>query len=230
MVLCDAQPPGYELKQGEGYSFGTSPSDLVGRNFGYSLSMRSAFLRANHVDPIDLVPPGLMSSVNLSPDFFVDMELMGYPRTYGSGDGDEFIISPYVSQWISFRSKTMEDGFKSVSKNLLGDISVPLWSDLLVGTSNKASSKIIPLLVVGQDRLLPFDSSGPGTPYGANAFGSEGFRFLIDDQSPEELKNTMGFISNAYQTLGKRVICFDLSRLNDEGVGKFLDQWFEPKS
>lgn len=230
VVVCDAQPPGYEPKLGEGYSYGASPSDLVGRSFGYSLSMRSAFLRANHVDPIDLVPPGLMSSVNLSPDFFSDMELMGFPRTYGAGDGDEFTISPFVSLWMTFRAKTMSEGMKNFAKNILDGTSIPIWSDLLLGASNKATSKMIPLMAVGQERIFPTDDSGPGTPYGANAFVSDGFRVLIDDQSPEELRTMMRMITNAYPAMGKRVICFDLSRLNEEGVQKFLDQWFEPKS
>ncbi len=230
VVLCDQQSAGYEPKVGEGYSIGNSPVDLVARQFGYSLSMRSSFLRANGVDPIDLVPPGLMSSVNVSPFFFPDMELMGYPRTYGSTEGDEFIIAPFVTKWQEFRMTEMKSGLASFKKAILDKIPVPIMGDLMAFATNKVVPKFIPLMPVNRDDPFTFDQSGPGAPFGANADKLVAVRQVIDDQTPENLQNTMATLGYMMKEPHGRTICIDITRLEAERADKFISQWFDPKN
>ncbi|MBS1725446.1 MAG: hypothetical protein JST51_01905 [Armatimonadetes bacterium] len=229
VVVCDEQPIGYEAKLGEGYSIGNSPSELVGRRLGYSLSMRSAFLRMTGVDPIDLVPDGLMSSVNVSPYFFPDMELMGYPRTYGRIDGDEYIIHPYVAQWDDFRAKEMADGLKRLRTKVLAGISVPVWSDLLPGLSNKVEGKIVPLCPMTEDTPFTFDGGGAGKPFGVNLANIAGARFVIDSLSGDEVKWQLNLAIDGLSKSPKPITCcLDLSRLSSSDVEKFLGSWFAP--
>jgi hypothetical protein len=229
VVVTDAQGAGYEPKVGEGYSFGTSPSDLAPRQFGYSISMRSAFLRETGADPIDLVPRGLRSSVNISPFFFPDMELMGYPRTYGSSDGEEFIIEPFVAQWEKFRAKAMTEGLKAFVGTALKDISVPIWTDLLVGTSNKASNHLVPLTDFGKDQQFQYDAGSPGMPFGAMAQSALAGRFIYDGLSEKDLGAFMAILSRGFGQQGERPFCYDVSRLSEPEVTKFLNTWFESK-
>jgi hypothetical protein len=157
------------------------------------------------------------------------MELMGYPRTYGSSDGEEFIIEPFVAQWEKFRSKAMTEGLKAFIGTALKDISVPIWSDLLVGTSNKASNHLVPLTDFGKEQQFQFDVGNPGMPFGAMAQSALAGRFICDGLSEKDLGAFMAILSRGFGQQGERPFCYDVSRLSEPEVAKFLNTWFESK-
>lgn len=229
VVVADQLEIGYEPKVGEGYSFGVSPSDLAPRQFGYSVAMRSAFLRETGVDPIDLVPRGLRSSVNASPFFFPDMELMGFPRSYGSSAGEEFIIEPFAAQWQKFRANAMTDGLKAFVATGLKDVTIPIWSDLLVGSSNKASGHLMPLTDFGKDQKFQYDAGGAGMPFGATIQGTAATRFICDGLTNKDLEVFMAILSRGFRQQNDMSLCYDVSRLNESEVAKFLSTWFETR-
>lgn len=230
VVMMDLQPAGYEPKVGEGQSFGNGPSDLSPRYFGYSTSMRSAFLRKYSVDPIDLVPKGLYSVVNVNPYFFADMELMGFPRTYGAVDGEEYIIAPFVERWHEFKAATMKDGIRRITSELLSGVQIPVWSDVLVNLTNRAVTDSVPLTDYSKMQEFMFDTGGAGAPFGAMVQNPVALRYVVTEQKSTLFERMMILLSQPQSRARSRMVCYDLSRLKDDEVTKFLEKWFEPKA
>ena len=229
IAVMDAQPKGYEPKQGEGYSTMTSPSEMAPFALGYATSMRSKFLRKFSVDPIDLVPRGLFSQVNTNPYFFTDMELMGYPRTYGSGNGEEFVIEPYGERWRDFRREVMADAKKRLSNSLLLETKIPIWSDLLVSTSNKYQGIMIPMTAYVQDKGFTYDPTGPGAPFGAGMIEAASVRVMIDGIADEVMQMMLVNLLNTVTISNKIPFIFDCSTMSVSDIEKILAKWLDPR-
>ena len=229
VVVLDPQTSGYEQSQGTSRS--VSSSVILPRHFGYSTSMRSAFLRQIGADPIDLVPTQCLSSVSVNPFFFADYELMGYPRDSRT-ETDEAVIAPFAEQWNSFRANKMIEGLKRLSNSILSKFKVPIWADLILNLSNRPMTDIIPITAYRTVEGFEYDAGDAGIPFGAQYATPLSVRFIVDPALPETPNTEMmlKLMSQADMRKRKFSICYDLSKLKVEDVTKFLDKWFEPQN
>ena len=228
VIVLDLQTSGYEPSQGQSRS--TSPAKLLPRFFGYSQRMRSEFLRETGVDPIDLVPKNCFSSVNVNPFFFSDYELMGSPREVRS-DTEESVIAPFVDRWNIFRTSKMKAGLKRFSDTVLSKFDVTIWADLVLNSSNRPMTDIIPVTAYRAADGFEYDAGEAGVPFGAMYATPVAIRFLIDPVLPETANTEMMMKMMSQADMRKRnfSVCYDISKLKIEDSMKFLDKWFVPQ-
>ena len=194
--------------------------------------MRSTFLREFGVDPIDLVPKGCSSHTNLNPFFFLDDDLKGEGRDYNSARAEEEqIIAPFTDQWNKFRLSKMEEGSKRLFASILDKIKVPVWSDLVLNTPNRAISETIPQTKFVSSEGYVLDPGNAGVPFGVMVRDPASVRIVID---PVPSLHTDVIVRSYSQILkpGQKfpfTFCYDLSRLKPDEVMKFLDKWFDPQ-
>ncbi len=108
VVLSESGPPGYEpliSPRRGGYSRVISGT----RSFGFPTSMRLAFLRKHGIDPLDIVGPGLTTSVELRQPFFLDEDLQGVPTNYQPSQNPHPKLREIAQVWNEFRYKLNEE-------------------------------------------------------------------------------------------------------------------------
>jgi hypothetical protein len=121
LVVTDTQPSGYEPKRDSTKTYSTSEKfDGHGSEFGYSTSMRVAFLRTQSVDPIDLSSHQIALDIKIAQPFFPDGSL-DMAASFGSNPQ----ISKAYDLWTEFRSRANRAAIEDLLARLSG-LSLPV--------------------------------------------------------------------------------------------------------
>lgn len=124
VVVASVHTLGYEGPSDRLTFYGTSRALQEARKFGYSEAQRLAFLRKHGIDPIDLVPTGLMTGPDLRQPFFLDDNLRGLPTIYDGRDVPHPGLQKAQTEWARFRSEAFQSALLKLLNDLGGTTSV----------------------------------------------------------------------------------------------------------
>jgi hypothetical protein len=96
-------PSGYETTHPEMMEGGYDAPLCVRAEMGYAVEMRLGFLRADGVDPVDLIPDNLTFPSDLRTPFFLDDHARGMSSIYSGRDNPVAGFAGKAAKWNAFR-------------------------------------------------------------------------------------------------------------------------------
>lgn len=232
VVMLGTEPGGYEPAVSRS-TYGSYTKTMASLAlFGYSISQRTAFIRAKQLDPIDIAWQGWMGMSDTRQPFFLDDAQRGGSSVYDGNDNPHAGMDEAMATWAQFRFKANEAAMIDLVKKI-GD--VPILMEMRKGTQNYPAiinSSLVPLTPGAALPTLPVDTAyiKEITP-GSYSLIQLPKTWPLDpaDQRAAQMVYMFANISQMDKAAGREfLITFDATRIPSEKLATMLAHWLDP--